>query len=284
MSTLAAKLRWRRRLLTDGRAFPLWQRLRQVLSVGPKPSLDELLMSRLRRAPDQAEYFDMNGERVFFRPPKLPVRNEGAMYRGAVQILKEAYIEPSGFFCDQVQIRRGDVVFDLGGNLGTSAMLFAQRTGPRGRVYSFEPVYHELIERNVRENGLQNITVVPVAVAERSGEAEFAITDEGIDSRIDPFGRGGTRRKVPVTTIDDYCAREAIARVDFIKMDIEGAEEPALRGGEKTIRTLRPRMSIASYHRDAGFGGDLQHPKLVKLLREWGYNLREVKQSHIFAW
>ena len=284
MMHLASKLRWRKRVLMDGRAFPLWQRVRHVLSVGPKRPLDELLMSRLRRSQDQAEYFDMNGTRVYFRPSDHPVRDEQAMYRGAIQILKEAYVEPTSFFCHEVQIRPGDVVFDLGGNLGTSATLFARLTGNRGRVYSFEPVYHELIERNVRENGLSNVTVVPVAVADRSGEAEFAITDEGIDSRIDPNGRGGTRRLVPVTTIDDYCAREGIARVDFIKMDIEGAEEPALRGGEKTIRTQRPRLSIASYHRDAGFGGDLQHPKLVKLLREWGLNLREVNQSHIFAW
>ena len=283
MSGIVGRIKRRARLLTDGRAFPLRQRLRRALAPGGGPTRRDLLMSRLRRADDGAEYFDMNGTRVYFRPTGWPTRDD-AVYRGAVQILEEAYLNDPGFFCDRVRICRGDTVFDLGGNLGTSAMLFARLAGPSGRVVSFEPVYHDLLARNARENGLANVAVVPAAVGDRCGEADFAITDEGIDSRIDPGGRGGLRRMVPLVTIDEYCRREGIGRVNFIKMDIEGAEEPALRGAERTIRTCRPRLSLASYHRDAGFGGDPQHPKLVKLLTDWGYEIREVRQSHIFAW
>ena len=240
-------------------------------------------MSRLRRADDGTEYFDMNGTRIYFRPAWCPAADEGAC-RGALQILEEAYLRDPGFFCPEVAIRPGDVVFDLGGNLGTSALLFAGLAGRRGRVVSFEPAFHELLARNVRENGARNVTVVPAAVGDREGEAEFAITAEGIDSRIDPGGRGGLRRTVPVVTIDGHVRRAGLERVDFIKMDVEGAEEPALRGGERTIREHRPRLSLASYHRDAGFAGEPQHPKLVRLLTAWGYRLREVGRTHIFAW
>lgn len=280
---LASKLRRRKRLLLDGRAFPVWQRLWRACTPGTVPPHD-LLMTRLRRARDGADYFDMNGTRVYFRPSTHSVRNEQALYRGALQILREAFVDESSFFCPEVRIRPGDVVLDVGGNLGTSAMLFSRLAGERGRVVSFEPVYVDLLERNVRENGLRNVTVVPLAVGDHCGEVEFAVTDEGIDSRIDPAGRGGLRRTLPLVTIDEYCRREGVDRVDFIKMDIEGAEEAALRGAERTLRTLRPRLSIASYHRDGGFGGDPQHPKLVRLLTDWGYNIREVRQSHIFGW
>ena len=52
--------------------------------------------------------------------------------------------------------------------------------------------------------------------------------------------------KVPVTTIDRIVAELGLEKVDFIKMDIEGAEREALKGGEATIRKMRPRMSLAT--------------------------------------
>ena len=284
LNGLGSKLRRRKRLLLDGRAYPLWQRLKFCMPRAA-PADRHALMSRLRRADDGAEYFDMNGRRVYFRPPGRPLLNEQALYRGVTQVLKEAFINDPGFFCPEVQIRPGDVVLDVGGNLGTSAMLFSPLAGPRGRVWSFEPVCCDLLERNIRENRLDNVTPVPLAVGDRCGEVDFAVTDECMDSRIDPGGRGGLRRTLPIVTLDEYCRREGIHRVDFIKMDIEGAEEAALRGGERIIRSLRPRLSIASYHSDGGFGGgEPQHPKLVTLLAGWGYSLREVGRSHIFGW
>ena len=283
MLGLAGKIRGRARTLADGRAFPLSDRLRRAVSPGGGATDRDRLLSRLRTADDGAEYFDMNGTRVYFRPAHAPAGSE-AVLSGAVQILKEAYLGDPGFFSGEVKISPGDTVLDLGGNLGTSAMLFSPLAGPKGRVMSFEPIYADLLRRNAAENGCDNVTVVASAVGDRVGEADFAVTEEGIDSRIDPGGTGGLRRAVPLTTIDDWCAREGVGRVDFIKMDIEGAEEPALRGGEATIRRDRPKLSVASYHRDAGFGGDRQHPKLVALLRSWGYELREVGEKHIFGW
>ena len=287
MRRVIGSLKRRGRLLSDARALPLGQRLRRAFAAGPQPTSRQLLMSRLRRDDDGVEYFDMNGTRIYFRPADSPTDSpaaDEALYRGTLQVLEEAYLRDPGFFSPQVQIRRGDVVFDLGGNLGTSALLFARLARPRGRVISFEPAFADLLERNLRENGASSVTVVPMAVGDRCGEADFAVTAEGVDSRIDPGGRGGRRQSVPLITLDEFCRNRGIDRVDFIKMDIEGAEEPALRGGEHTIRRHRPRLSMASYHRDAGFGGDPQHPKLVRLLTEWGYNLQEVGRRHIFAW
>ncbi len=126
--------------------------------------------------------------------------------------------------------------------------------------------------------------MIPKGVGAASGEAEFAITDRGIDSRMDPVGKGGIRRQIPITTLDEFVEQEGLDRVDFIKVDIEGAEELALRGAREVIRRFRPKWSLASYHTDCGFGGDPQHPKLVRLLEEYGYSIREVGEERIFAW
>jgi FkbM family methyltransferase len=141
----------------------------------------------------------------------------------------------------------------------------------------------ELIVRNVEANGIPNVTVVPVGVADRSGEAEMHVGDALIDASVARAPSCARfRRTVPRVTLDEYVEREGLERVDFIKMDIEGAEELALRDARGVIERFRPRWSIASYHTD--FEGDPQHPKLVRLLRDFGYTVREVERKRIFAW
>ena len=60
--------------------------------------------------------------------------------------------------------------------------------------------------------------------------------------------RGSDKQEVRVTTIDQMVAELGLPRVDFITMDIEGAEKPALRGAAQTLRKFKPRMAIASEH------------------------------------
>ena len=274
---------WRASFLADHHVFSLAERLLYVTPVVGNHGIEQLLLRRVCRAPDGSEYFDISGHRIFFRPEWA--EDQAEVLRGALVIICEAYVREPEFFSPEVFIRTGDVVFDLGGNLGTSALLFSERTGPAGVVFSFEPVLTEVLKRNVRENGADNVRVVPEAVADTTGEAVFGITDLGIDSRIDPWGKGGVRKMVKTISLDDFVEREGIERVDFIKMDIEGAEEIALRGADRVIREFRPRWSIASYHDGLGFTpGEPQHPILVQLLTEYGYRIEEVEQRHIYAW
>jgi len=84
-----------------------------------------------------------------------------------------------------------------------------------------------------------------------------------------------------MTTVDRFVEERGLAQVDFIKCDIEGAEELAIRGAEKTIERFRPKWTISSYHTDPS--GDAQHPKLVSLLTELGYTVRTVGGHHIYA-
>ena len=56
-------------------------------------------------------------------------------------------------------------------------------------------------------------------------------------------------KQIETTSIDDFVRRNGIARIDFIKMDIEGAELVALQGAAATIRTFKPKLAIAVYHR-----------------------------------
>ncbi len=272
----------RKAIRTECSRWSVRDRLRLVTSrLGPRPDLRFLLTTRIRQTLENEPYFDAGDLRIFFRPDH-GVINDEEMLEGALIILAEAYAFSPNFFFGQVIIRPGDVVFDFGGNIGTSAILFARETGPAGRVVSFEPVFHQTLLRNLKENHLSNVEVVPAAVADECGETELIVSERGIDSRIKGHIRESHRIHVPLMTLDQFANDRHLKRLDFLKMDIEGAEEAALRGGEKTIRTLRPKLSIASYHTD--FQDDPQHPKLVRLLKKWGYQTFEQGQKHIYAW
>lgn len=278
-----ASLRRRLDFVRHARVLPLAERLlRSVVPGGMDPRA--VLEPRLRTAADGAPFFDVGGTEVFFLDSEVPEEGWAEAVRGAVHVLTETLLREPAFFGPQVGIHPGDHVFDLGGHIGTSALLFSDRVGPRGRVYSFEPVFVEPFRRTMQANGVENVVLVPAAVGDRVGEAHFAVTDFGLDSRMDPGGSGGRRRTVPITTVDAYRERHGPDRVGFIKLDVEGAEERALLGARRTLEECRPRLSIASDHRDRGFGGEFQRLKLVRFLRGLGYRLRERGGRRILAW
>lgn len=140
-------------------------------------------------------------------------------------------------------VAAGDVVVDVGANVGYYTLLAAERVGAEGRVYAFEPdpVSFEILERNVRLNGFANVTAEPKAASNQNGTT-MLFFDDAIreDSRIyeptsgvlaDVLGRSLERKQVEVETVrlDDYF--EGVEeRVDFIKIDTQGAEGVIVEG------------------------------------------------------
>lgn len=94
------------------------------------------------------------------------------------------------------------------------------------------------------------MVVYPKGVWDHDSEMELSI-NEGNEAGNTLLLRPKTPMpsvRVPLTTIDEIVAELKLPRVDFIKMDIEGAEKPALRGAKNTINRFRPRMSLSSEH------------------------------------
>lgn len=279
--TMEAYVGWRFRFLAQARIFPLLERLEHVVPMGRRPSIHDLFLRRLRRDAEGLEYFDINGSRIYFRPEHAVV-DEDRLLGGITLILRESYASAPEFFTSETDVRPGDVVFDLGANIGTTALLFSRAVGEGGRVFAFEPVFHHALRLTLEANGADNVQVVPQAVSDSVGEGVFSLTDLGIDSRLTARTDSSGGQRIPLVTLDAFVENEGIDRVDFIKMDIEGAEEMAIRGARRLVERCRPKWTIASYHTDPG--GEKQHPKLVRLLRAMGYQVHEVGHHRIHAW
>jgi FkbM family methyltransferase len=154
----------------------------------------------------------------------------------------------------RIMPEEGDVVLDGGAFLGETAMRFAIDVGPSGRVIGFDPFpRHTAIANEVaRRNGLDDrVQFVAAGLGAASSVASLdealAPADAAAGSGID-FGRR-VDSSDRVITIDDYCAWSGIDRVDFLKMDIEGFEMPALHGSHATISKWRPKLAICLYHK-----------------------------------
>jgi len=142
----------------------------------------------------------------------------------------------------------GSVVLDCGACIGEISMLFAGLVGAAGEVHLFDPM--PLHTRFCRLQAALNpayasmLHINEVAIGDSTHEArrEKPSTDDG---RISP-GAISTD-DFACTTIDDYA--KSMRRLDFIKMDIEGAEMAALAGAVDAVREFRPRLAISGYHK-----------------------------------
>lgn len=129
------------------------------------------------------------------------------------------------------EVKRGDHVLDVGAHIGYFTLLFAKLVGNEGTVFAFEPEPRNfaLLRKNVGANGYGNVVLVNKAVSNRTGPARLYLSEDNRgDHRL--FDSYDGRRSINVECIrlDDYFATHE--RVDFIKMDIQGAEAMALEG------------------------------------------------------
>jgi FkbM family methyltransferase len=148
-----------------------------------------------------------------------------------------------------IGVKTGDIVIDAGGCWGDTALYFAQEAA---QVFCFEciPPNLKIIGENLALNPSlgAKIRVVQKALWNKSGE-KMIFQEMGPGSRASSDGTGVD---VETQSLDDFVAANSVERVDFIKMDIEGAEPEALIGAERTIRKHRPQLAISIYH-------DLRH-------------------------
>jgi len=149
----------------------------------------------------------------------------------------------------EIQVSPGDIVIDGGGCYGDTALYFADRVGESGRVFSFEFVAQnlEVMAENLALNPTcaAHIEVVHKALFDVSGQ-ELSFAPDGAGTKVQAASEETTR--VITTSIDDFVAQKELPRVDFIKMDIEGSELPALRGAAATLARDKPKLAIAAYH------------------------------------
>jgi FkbM family methyltransferase len=171
------------------------------------------------------------------------------------------------------RVKPGDVVLDVGGHVGYSALLFADWVGPSGRVIVFEPLpaHAERIEANAALNAFDGrVEIVRAAVSDRDGVVEFQ-PSSFLNTGMGAIAPGKGKLRVPTIALDDWLDERNVDRVGLLKLDIEGAEILALRGLERTLRDKRIETLLMEIHPDQlpSFGSSV--PETLSLLSHAGY-------------
>jgi FkbM family methyltransferase len=162
-------------------------------------------------------------------------------------------------------VRPGDVVYDIGANVGFYTILASRLVGPLGRVIAFEPLPRnlEFLKRHVTLNDASNVTVYEAAVWDRSGSSQF---DAGGDRSVGRVHEEGSTC-VATVKLDELLESQSLPPPSLIKMDIEGGELRALRGAAGLLRLHRPSILLATH-------GPIQHAGCYDFLAERGYDLQ----------
>lgn len=191
--------------------------------------------------------------------------------------LKGAH-EPGLTKCAREILKPSMTAIDLGAQYGYYTLIFAKLVGEGGRVYSFEPDGKNFrqIENGIAKNGFRNITLIKKAVSDENGIARFFLAEKstGVHSLYEVAG-GGEWHEVEAGRLDDILA-ERIKPVDFIKMDIEGAELKALRGMPRIIRENPSLKMAVELHRNIDQLPDTSMKQLLAELRGYGFSIRAI--------
>jgi FkbM family methyltransferase len=178
------------------------------------------------------------------------------------------------------EIKKGDVVLDIGANIGYYTLIFAKLVGEEGKVFAFEPdpTNYALLQKNVDLNGYTNVILVQKAVSNRTGKIKLYLCDDNkADNRIYNSHDGRQSTEIEAIRLDDYF-KDYDGGVDFIKMDIQGAEGGAIQGMLDLIEKNR-NVKITAEFWPVGlkrFG--IEPEECLQLLAEHGFQLYNINE------
>ncbi|MFB0524156.1 MAG: FkbM family methyltransferase [Phycisphaerae bacterium] len=176
------------------------------------------------------------------------------------------------------EIRKRDVVLDIGANIGYYTLIFAKLVGEEGKVFAFEPDPDNfaLLKKNVQINGYQNVILVQKAVSNKTAKIRLYLSEENKgDHRIYDSHEHRKSIEIEAIRLDDYF-KNYNGRVNFIKMDIQGAEGGAIEGMTNLLKKNKS-VKIMTEFWPIGlkrFGIDPE--EFLKLLMQYGFKLYHI--------
>lgn len=164
-------------------------------------------------------------------------------------------------------LKLGDVVYDIGANVGFYSLFSSVLVGETGHVYAFEPFLDNLYElrRHFVLNDVKNSTVIEAAVSSTDGEGLFDPTTNRCTGHLNANGT----YHVHMVTLDRLFINRQIRSPNLMKIDIEGAEYECLQGATTVISRSRPVIFLSTHGREL-------HISCSNLLRGWNYQLESL--------
>ncbi len=182
------------------------------------------------------------------------------------RVLDEAGMDEPEFNVVPHLVHPGDIVMDLGANVGVYTKLLSTLVGVQGAVYSVEPIppTYEILRFNIKRHHLTNVKLIAAAASDQEHMVEMEVPhyplggENFYQAAIVAKDQDPSRRRFTVrtTTVDAVCS----GAVHFIKCDVEGHEDAVIRGAARTIQAYRPAWLV-----------EVSKPEVIGRMQDLGY-------------
>lgn len=158
-------------------------------------------------------------------------------------------------FIDQVyekyyKVESGDIIIDIGANVGIFTIKMAKQVGQNGIVIAIEPEPNNLSVLKLNTLPYKNVRIIPQAAGDTSGRIDLLIGIHSGSHTLKIEDEDKINKKiieVPIDSLDNIIDNLNLNRIDFVKIDVEGWELAVLKGAEKILNMIK-HIAIASYH------------------------------------
>lgn len=189
--------------------------------------------------------------------------------------------------CFKAILQPDDVFVDVGANIGLYTLLAAQRMGPRGKLFAFEPApsAYRLLERNVGANRFPaTIYLLSMGCSDQEGELILHLSadrNQGLHTFGKPDFTSLSTVTVPTCRLDNYLDKQNISHVDLLKVDVEGWEYHVLKGCGNLLRQAqRPWVLFEACEHHAQAAGNSVY-NLKSYLTEQGYLIFKITEDAV---
>jgi len=192
--------------------------------------------------------------------------------KASITVLDSSYETTS---MKRLDLQQGDVFVDVGAHIGKYTIVAAAKVGDKGKVISVEPFppNFALLKENVLLNRLGNVEVINVAAWNSSNQLRFFVGASSAHGGA-YFNYDLNSITVKAEKIDRIVADAELSHVDWIKIDVEGAEYEVLQGLEKTLDKFKPRLIVEVWQKNQN--------KVEKLLSKHNYVMSCISKGSKF--
>jgi FkbM family methyltransferase len=178
-----------------------------------------------------------------------------------------------GYFLNYIP-KKGDVIIDVGSYPGDFTIVANYFLNNSGKIICFEPDInnYKILCNNIKKYKIKNVKIIKKGLWNKKDVLHFD-TNKG-ESSITKNGK----YIIKVNTLDNELKSLKIKKVDFIKMDVEGAELEALKGMKKTLKNNNCKLAIASYHY---IKGKQTYRRCEKFLKKLNYKVKTENKEHL---
>jgi FkbM family methyltransferase len=179
-------------------------------------------------------------------------------------------------------VREGDVVYDIGANIGFFALLCGKLTGEIGQIEAFEPnpICANACRRNMNLNGFSHVQVHEIALSNSEGNVSFTFPEHstalGKIAKNESQGEEGPAFAVRTATLDNYISGNNLRPPNLLIIDVEGHEIEVLKGAHNTIKEYRPIINC-----EVHWLGDAFIKYFKEMLQPLGYQLENITRQPI---